>query len=60
MVIRSAQNGIIEHDYIPVRVGQVGYMYDRVSRRLFGNAGTGAFVLGPDVAKPVMGVWRYA
>lgn len=26
----------------------VGYMYDRVSGELFGNAGTGAFVIGPD------------
>lgn len=36
-------------DLIPVRVGQVGYMYDKVSRQLFGNAGTGAFIVGPDV-----------
>ena len=36
-------------DYIPVRVGQVGYMYDRVSGQLFGNAGTGDFILGNDV-----------
>lgn len=37
-------------DLIPVRIGSVGYMYDKVSDRLFGNAGTGSFVLGPDVA----------
>lgn len=36
-------------DLIPVRVGQVGYLYDRVSGQLFGNAGTGDFVLGPDI-----------
>ena len=40
------------HNYlfegIPVRVGQVGYLYDKVSGQLFGNAGTGDFVLGPD------------
>lgn len=36
-------------DLIPVRVGQVGYMYDKVSGQLFGNAGTGSFILGPDV-----------
>lgn len=36
-------------DFIPVRVGQVGYMYDRVSGQLFGNSGTGVFILGPDV-----------
>lgn len=36
-------------DCIPVRVGSVGYMYDRVSGRLFGNAGTGSFIVGPDI-----------
>ena len=35
-------------DFIPVRVGDVGYMYDRVSGQLFGNSGTGAFIIGPD------------
>lgn len=34
---------------IPVRIGQVGYMYDRVSGHLFGNAGTGNFIVGSDV-----------
>lgn len=42
-------NGTITRDFIPVRIGQVGYMYDTVSGELFGNAGTGDFVLGPDV-----------
>lgn len=36
-------------DGIPVRKGAVGYLYDRVSGELFRNAGTGAFVIGPDV-----------
>ena len=35
-------------DFIPVRVGDIGYLYDRTSGQLFGNAGTGAFVIGPD------------
>ena len=35
-------------DLIPVRNGTVGYLYDRVSGELFGNAGTGAFIIGPD------------
>lgn len=35
-------------DLIPVRVGQVGYMYDRISGTLKGNEGTGDFVLGND------------
>lgn len=52
MQIKSAvlkENNTLVRDFIPVRVGQVGYMYDRVSRQLFGNAGTGAFIVGPDV-----------
>ena len=40
---------ILVRDFIPVRKGTVGYLYDRVTRKLFGNAGTGDFVLGPDV-----------
>lgn len=41
-------NGELVVDMIPVRVGQVGYMYDRVSGELFGNVGSGSFILGPD------------
>lgn len=37
-------------DFIPVRIETVGYMYDKVSGNLFGNAAeSGAFVLGNDV-----------
>ena len=43
------KNGVLVRDYIPVRVDTTGYMYDRVSQTLFGNAGTGSFTLGPDV-----------
>jgi hypothetical protein len=35
-------------DLIPVRIGNVGYMYDKVSGQLFENQGTGNFILGPD------------
>lgn len=41
-------DGTLVRDFIPVRVGNIGYMYDKVSKQLFGNAGTGAFILGPD------------
>lgn len=44
----DAQGNLVR-DYIPVRKGTVGYLYDRVSGRLFGNAGTGDFVIGQDV-----------
>ena len=41
-------NNVLVRDFIPVRKGTVGYLYDRVSKRLFGNAGSGDFVLGQD------------
>lgn len=40
---------ILLQDMIPVRVGTTGYMYDKVSNQLFGNAGTGSFTLGNDI-----------
>lgn len=48
--VRFWKSGILAGDFIPVRVGQTGYLYDRVSGQLFGNAGTGAFIVGPDVS----------
>ena len=36
-------------DLIPVRIGQVGYMYNRVDGTLLGNSGSGDFILGNDV-----------
>lgn len=35
-------------DLKSVRLGTIGYMYDRISGNLFGNAGIGSFVLGSD------------
>ena len=35
-------------DYTPVRVGSVGYFYDKVSKQLFGNSFAGELVIGPD------------
>lgn len=46
----SDVNNTTLFDLIPVRVGQTGYMYDKVSGQLFGNAGTGNFILGNDVS----------
>lgn len=38
-------------DLIPVRIGQVGYFYNKVDGTFFGNASeSGAFVLGADVS----------
>lgn len=41
-------NSTINLQLIPVRIGTVGYLYDKVSGQLFGNSGTGDFILGPD------------
>jgi hypothetical protein len=51
--IKISHNSVLVRDYIPVRVGNIGYMYDRVSGQLFGNQGTGEFVLGKDVGDDV-------
>lgn len=58
--IKIWHNDVLVWDSIPVCVGSVGYMYDRVSGRLFGNQGTGSYTLGPDVATPVLGLRRFA
>lgn len=44
---------VLVRDFIPVRFtndrGETeGAMYDRVSGQIFGNQGTGAFIIGPD------------
>ena len=45
----QAPDGSIIRDMIPVRKGNIGYMYDKVSGRIFGNANTtGYAIIGPD------------
>lgn len=43
------KNDVLVRDYVPVRIGQVGYFLDNVSGELFGNAGSGNFILGNDI-----------
>lgn len=43
------ENGVLVEDVIPVRIGQTGYLYDKVSGELHGNMGDGTLTLGPDV-----------
>lgn len=47
---RIYDNDVLVRDYIPVRVGEIGYLYDKVSGELFSNAGTGNFTLGDDLS----------
>lgn len=49
MKVWSRSTGEVLYNFIPVRVGNVGYFYDRVNAKLYGNVGGGAFILGPDV-----------
>ena len=46
-ILYDINNNIIMN-LIPVRKDGVGYMYDKVSKQLFSNQGTGDFILGPD------------
>ena len=46
--LKFEKNGVTLLDLVPVRVGQVGCLYDKISGQLFGNDGTGTFILGPD------------
>lgn len=50
LACKISQGSDVIIDFIPVRIGTTGYMYDRVSGVLFGNAGTGNFILGNDVS----------
>ena len=49
MQCKILKNGVLAGDFIPVRVGQTGYLYDKVSGNLFGNSGSGSFTYGNDV-----------
>lgn len=43
-------NGTLVRSFIPVRdENNVGYMYDEVTGQIFGNAGSGSFVVGNDL-----------
>lgn len=57
--VRISKGSEIVRDFIPVRIGTTGYMYDKVSRQLFANAGTGRFVLGNDVANATVPQLRH-
>lgn len=43
------ESGVLLHSFIPVRIGNVGYLYDNVSGKFIGNAGSGNFILGADI-----------
>lgn len=44
-----SDDGKIQRHMIPVRKNNVGYMYDLVTKQLYGNVGNGKFLYGSDV-----------
>lgn len=42
-------NDKLVRDFEAVRIGETGYMFDNVYNKLYGNNGTGNFILGPDI-----------
>ena len=46
--VKFWQAGVLVRDFVPVRSGSAGGLLDRVTHTLFGNAGSGSFVCGPD------------
>lgn len=48
--IVSQSTGETRNNLIAVRIGDEGFLYDTLSDSLYGNSGTGSFVLGPDIA----------
>lgn len=40
---------VLVRDYIPIRIGKEGYLFDTLSGNLFSNMGTGQFILGQDI-----------
>lgn len=43
------KSGTLVFNAYPVRVGNVGYLYDTISGQLLGNLGSGNFILGNDL-----------
>ena len=47
--VKISQGSSVIMDLIPVRVGTVGYMYDKIGGNLLSNSGSGSFTLGNDI-----------
>ncbi len=52
--IKVFKNDVLIMDVVPYRIGLTGFMYDKVSNKLFSNSGTGNFILGPDVNSTIV------
>lgn len=54
-------DGQLIRNFRPIAIGTTGYMLDLVSGEYlpYGNAGTGAFIIGPDASAPAVGGGGY-
>lgn len=48
--LKMVDAGVVIRDFIPVRVGSVGYLFDRITKKIYGSP-LGAFSVGPDVKR---------
>lgn len=48
------QDDTLVRDYVPIKIGSEGCLYDKVSQTVFHTAGEGAFGCGPDFAETVL------
>lgn len=48
--LKIYENDVLVRDYVPVSLNGVGYMYDRINDQLYGNEGSGDFILGPEIS----------
>ena len=44
--LKIKQNNVLLREYLPVVMNDVGYLYDKVEHKLYGNDGTGSFTYG--------------
>lgn len=47
-------DGTLVRSFVPCRILDTGYLWDEVNGVMYGNSGTGDFVLGPDVREGVV------
>ena len=50
------EDDTLVRDYVPIKIGSEGCLYDKVSQTVFHTAGEGAFGCGPDFAETVL--WK--
>ena len=48
-IYTDKSKSVLISDLVPVRIADEGFLYDRVGGGIYGNIGTGSFILGPDL-----------